>query len=130
MMGLLDIFKKQSTKEKIASKRTNYVGESTDILDQDGNLPFGWVAHNQKYVDMIEKDLQAFRQAISDAKTDVEKYAALESFVLFVQNGIVHYHKVNECVGKYFEEYIFNSMEMQQRTKEYRELKEKMKRQG
>ena len=46
-------FKKKSTKEKIATKKTNYEGERMDRLDASGNLPFGWVVHNQKYVDMI-----------------------------------------------------------------------------
>lgn len=125
----MGLFKKKSTKEKIASKRTNYAGESMDRLDQDGNLPFGWVLHNQKYVDMIENDLQPFRQAISDAKTDVEKYAALKSFLLFLHDGKVHYYEVNECVGKYFEEHICNSMEAKQRTKAFKELERKLKRQ-
>lgn len=116
-------FKK--TKEIIAAKITNYAGESVDRLDKDGNLPFGWVTHNQKYVDMIEKDMQPFRQAIASAKTDAEKYGALKSFILFLQDGKEHYKEHGECVAKYFEEYICKSEEVKQRMKAYKELEKK-----
>ena len=71
-MGIFDFFKKQTTQEKIAASRVNFAGESMDCLDKEGNLPFGWIVHNQKYVDMIERDMQPFRKAIQDAKTDNE----------------------------------------------------------
>lgn len=124
----MGIFKKEkSSRDIIASKRTNFAGESMDKLDQKGELPFGWVVHNRKYVDMIEKDLEPFRQKIREAKTDIEKYAALKSFVLFLQDGMVHYAKMGECVGKYFEEYICKSDEAKQRTKSYKEIAKKLK---
>jgi hypothetical protein len=83
----MGLFNRKTTKEKIAAKRVNFAGERMDCLDATGNLPFGWVVHNQNYVDMIENDLQPFRQAIIDAKTDKEKYAALKSFLMFLQDG-------------------------------------------
>lgn len=126
-MGFFDVFKNQSTKEKIEAKRTNSFGESVDKLDQDGNLPFGWVTHNRYYVDMIERDLQPFRQAILNAKTDLEMWAALKSFVLFLQDGKNRYYGINECVGKYFDEYICKSEEAKKRKKQYKEIEKKLK---
>ena len=120
-------FKKKSTKEKIAAKKTNYAGERMDRLDASGNLPFGWVVHNQKYVDMIEKDMQPFRDMIYNAKTDIEKYAALKSFLLYLQDGKKHYAKYGECVLKYFEEHICKSTEAEQRYKKFKELESKLK---
>ena len=119
--------KKKSHAKEIAMKRTNYAGESMDKLDKNGNLPFGWVVHNQKYVDMIENDMQPFRQAILDAKTDIEKWAALKSFLLYLQDGKKHYIEHGECVGKYFEEYICESCEAEQRKKAFMELDKKLK---
>lgn len=119
--------KRKTSKEIIAAKRTNFAGESMDKLDASGNLPFGWVVHNQKYVDMIEHDIQPFRQAIADAKTDIEKYAALKSFLLFMQDGKKHYYEISPCVGKYFEEYICNSMEAEQLRKAYKQIESKLK---
>ena len=122
----MGLFKKLTTKEKIASKRVNYAGERMDRLDANGNLPFGWVVHNQKYVDMIEKDMQPFRQAILDARTDIEMYGALKSFVLFLQDGLRHYHQIDVCVGKYFDEYICKSAEAIKRKNEFEKLEKKL----
>lgn len=124
-MGLF--FKKKTTLEILQEKRTNCVGESMDRLDANGNLPFGWVVHNQNYVQQIENDLQPFRQAILDAKTDVEKYAALKSFVLFLEDGKKHYSEMGECIGKYFEEYICDSEETKQRRERFEAIKKKLK---
>lgn len=126
-MSIFDLFKKQTIKEKIAASRVNFAGESIDHLDKDGNLPFGWVAHNQKYVDMIEVDMEPFRQAIINAKTDVEKYGALKSFLLYLQDGKAHYREYGECVGKYFEEYICNSTEAKQRYDAFKKIEDKIK---
>lgn len=123
----MGLFKKLTTKEKIASRNVNFAGERMDRLDADGNLPFGWVVHNQKYVDMIDRDMQPFRQAILDAKTDVEKWGALKSFLLYLQDGKKHYTEMGECVGKYFEEYICRSAEAEQRRKAYKEIERKLK---
>lgn len=119
----------QTTQEKIAAKRTNFAGESMDRLDAEGNLPFGWVVHNKKYVDMIENDMQPFRQAIWDATTDLQKYGALKSYMLFLHDGKKHYTEMDPCVGKYFEEYICNSCETECWEKELRELERKRQRQ-
>jgi hypothetical protein len=76
---------------------------------------------------MIERDMQPFRQAIINAKTDVEKYGALKSFILYLQDGKAHYLEYGECVGKYFEEYICKSTEADQRKKAFKELENKLK---
>lgn len=123
----MGLFKKKTTIDKLQKVRGNCVGESMDKLDKNGNLPFGWVAHNKKYVDMIERDMKPFRKAISSAKTDVEKYGALKSFVLYLDDGKKHYKKVNACAGKYFEEYIYNSTEAEQRRKDLKNVEKKLK---
>lgn len=123
----MGLFKKKTVEKKLQKTRTNSSGESMDKLDKNGNLPFGWVAHNKKYVDMIEKDMKPFRKAISSAKTDVEKYGALKSFVLYLDDGKKYYKKVNACVGKYFEEYIYNSTEAEQRRKDFKNIEKRLK---
>lgn len=120
--------KKKSNRERIEALRTNYAGESMDHLDKDGNLPFGWHTHNKHYVEMIENDIAPFRKAIYDAETDIEKYAALKSFLLFLEDGKAHYSEIGECVGKYFEVFICDSMEAKQRRESYEAIKRKLKR--
>lgn len=117
-------FKKKTVKEKIAASKTNYAGESMDKLDESGNIPFGWVVHNQKYVDMIENDLQPFRNAIYNANTDQEKYAAYKSFLQFLEDGKKHYCKYGECVGKYFEVYICDSVETNGVIEKFKKMKQ------
>lgn len=126
-MGLADLFKKKTTKEKIAARQTNYAGERMDRLDKDGKLPFGWVVHNQKYVDMIEKELKRYRKDISTASEDIVKWAALTLYLQYLKKGQERYNKMGECVGKYFEEYVCCSYETQQYIKAYEELDKKLK---
>ena len=80
----------------------------------------------KEYVDMIEKDMQPFRQAILDARTDIEMYGALKSFVLFLKDGLRHYYQINICVGKYFDEYICKSAEAIKRKNEFEKLEKKL----
>lgn len=126
-MGLFNLFNKKTTKETIAAQRYNYAGESVDRLDASGNLPFGWVTHNQKYVDMIEADLQPFRRAIDDAETDIEMYGALKSFLIFLEDGKKHYNEISACVGKYFEQYIIDSCEADHHRKAFAKIEAKLK---
>lgn len=127
-MGLADLFKKKTTKEKIAARKTNYAGERMDRLDKDGNLPFGWVVHNKKYVDMIEKELNQYRKDIRTAsEDDIVRWTALGLYLQYLKKGQDYYNKIGECVGKYFEEYVCGSYETQQYIKEYEELDKKIK---
>lgn len=121
-MGIFNWFKKKT----IAARRYNYAGVSVDRLDASGNLPFGWVVHNQYYVNMIEADLQPFRNAIYNAKTDIEKYGALKSFLIFLEDGRRHYYGISACVGKYFDQYIIDSCEAEQRRKEFAKIEAKL----
>lgn len=124
---MFGLFGKKTGKEKIAKKKTNFAGERMDRLDASGNLPFGWVVHNQKYVNMIERDIEPFRQAVYNAKTDREKYAALKSYLLFLQDGKKHYYKYGECVGKYFDVYICDSVEATEYQKNYKRIESKVR---
>ena len=123
----MGLFKKKTTIDKLQKSKVNCSGESLNKLDKNGNLPFGWVAHNKKYVNAIDKELNTFRKAIMNAKNDIEKYGALKSFVLYLEDGKKHYKRINVCVGKYFEEYIYNSEEAIQRRKAFKELEKKLK---
>lgn len=126
-MGLADLFRKKTTKEKIAARKTNYAGERMDRLDKDGNLPFGWVVHNQKYVDMIEKELKQYRKDIHTASEDIVKLVSLRLYLQYLKDGQERYNKMGECVGKYFEEYVCGSYETQQYIKAFEELENKLK---
>lgn len=102
-------FKKRK-KRKVAVKKKS-VNNRSNRLEQDSELPFGWVVHNKNYVDMIDADVQPFREKIIEAKTVKEKRDALKSYMIFLEDGKKHYKKINPNVGRYFEEYICDSAE-------------------
>lgn len=122
--GVYMFFKKKATKGKTSANITNYAGERMDKLDAEGNLPFGWVTHNRKYVDMIEDDLQPFREAMWNAKEEKDKLAAYKSFLMFLEDGKDYYAKYGECVSKYFEVNICDSAEAHGVRENYSKLVE------
>ncbi len=102
-------FKKRKKQKVTVKKRSD--NNRSDRLEQDSALPFGWVVYNKNYVDMIDADVQPFRERIFEAKTVKEKRDALKSYIIFLEDGKKYYKKINPYVGRYFEEYICDSAE-------------------
>lgn len=86
-------------------KQTNSVGEDLDHLTPEGELPFGWMAHNQEIVKKMDDEWFFFRSAVDHASDPIKKYGAMKSYLLYLEDGKKHYTDMNECVGKYFEQY-------------------------
>lgn len=86
-------------------KRTNVAGEDLNHLTSEGELPFGWMAYNKEIVKQMDDEWFTFRCAVDDASDPIKKYAAMKSYLLYLEDGKKHYTSMNECVGKYFEEY-------------------------
>ena len=63
-------------------------------LDSDDGLPWGWLYQNKELVDTIFHEAMTFESEISHAKGDLQKYAALKSYVLYLEDGIDPYKKV------------------------------------
>lgn len=105
----------------------NSVGERLDRLTPEGELPFGWMAHNKELVKRMDDEWFVFRSAISDAKDPVGKYSALKSYLLFLEDGKKHYYEINECAGKYFEEYYCTAPYTATVKKQFKELEKQLK---
>lgn len=86
-------------------KQTNSVGEDLDHLTPEGELPFGWMAHNKEIVKKMDDEWFFFRSAVDHASDPIKKYGAMKSYLLYLEDGKKHYTDMNECVGKYFEQY-------------------------
>lgn len=117
-MGLLGLFGKK--------KRTNSVGEKLDRLTPEGELPFGWMVYNQEIIEKMEAELETFRKAINEADDPLKKYAALKSYLLYLEDGKKRYTEINECAGKYFAEYICDSAESEGNLKWLKELEKEL----
>ena len=107
--------------------KTNALGESLDCLTEEGDLPFGWVAHNQSIVNQIESELSTFRNDIHNAKTPIEKYAALKSYLLYIEDGEKHYGKIGICAGKYFEEFVVGAYQTNKNIEMFATLQTQLK---
>lgn len=119
-MGLFDLF--GSKKQK-----TNSVGENLNRLTPEGELPFGWMAHNKEIVKQMDDEWFSFRCAIDDADDSIKKYAAMKSYLLYLEDSKKHYAQMNECVGKYFEDYYCNNPYTDKIRKQFTELEDKLK---
>lgn len=111
-MGLFDIFKKRKQVEPATKdKFHNSLGEDLRHLTADGELPFGWMVYNTDVVNQMESEVSVLRSNIHEAKDTRQLRAALQSYMLYLEDGKKHYYKIGECEGKYFEEYIIGSEE-------------------
>lgn len=117
-MGLFGLLSKK--------KRTNSAGEDLDHLTAEGSLPFGWMTYNQDIIKQIDSEIETFRDSINNAKDPLKKYAALKSYLSYLEDGRKHYSIVNECAGKYFEEYICNAHMTESYLKQFKELEKEL----
>ena len=124
--ALLFLFLWKSLKEKPKSQKTNSVGEDLSHLTPEGELPFGWMAYNQEIIGQMEAELAIFRKAIHDADNLLTKHSALKSYFLYLDDGKKHYTEINECAGKYFEEYICNSEETKSNMRRFIEIERQL----
>lgn len=120
-MGLFISFGKGKGKNK------NSVGEDLDRLTPKGELPFGWMAYNKELVQKMDDEWFSFRLAIDRTKDPAEQYAAIKSYLLFLEDGKKHYYEVNVCAGKYFEEYIYDSPYNVTLKKRFKDLEKQLK---
>lgn len=119
-MGLFGLFDKKRPKH--SPKRTNCAGENINRLTDDGSLPFGWMVYHKDITQAIEAEVETFRDSINNAKDPLKKYAALKSYLVYLEDGKKHYSSVGECEGKYFEDYICASHMTESYLKQYKKL--------
>ena len=95
-------------------------------LTPDGELPWGWMAYNKDVIQQMEGELKPLREAIYNAKTPQDKCTALQAFTRHTESNTQRYYSINECVGKYYEEYIWLSEENQKYIQQYNQLKKEL----
>ena len=97
------------------------------LIDSDSGLPWGWLSQNKELVDTIFHEAMTFESEISHAKGDLQKYAALKSYILYLEDGKKHYKKLGRYIGQYFDYYIYNSTAAIGYREKFRELERKLK---
>ncbi len=123
-MGFFDFLKK---KEPVAK---NYEGERFDQLTKEGELPWGWVAHNKSFTNKIESEYSYFLNMWLESrkKSPIEEYSALKSFVTYLHDV----EKLCKAKGECFEFWFYNILVTKdyiaKRQKELDALTAKLKR--
>lgn len=97
----------------------NTFGDPLDKLI-DGDLPWGWVSHNRNFTEPIEKEYRYFLNIWVDAinKSPKELYAALKSFVLYMEDVKKICKEKGECFEFWFDEILTGKDYLKKRKKE------------
>lgn len=77
-------------------------------LDENGELPFGWIYHNQDFVEKIHREFNYFLNAWINVrgKGGKQEYAALKSLILYVKDAEQLCAERGECFSKWFSDCI------------------------
>lgn len=131
-------FFKKSKKEKpqkltpakilnISTERNSF-NEPLDKLDADGELPWGWIAHNKEFTDNISKEYSYFLQEwINSRNKSPEKlYSSLKSFVQYMEDVEKLCSSKGECFEFWFRETFSGKGYLKTRQSELKFLEENL----
>ena len=106
----------------------NSTGERLDRLTPEGDLPWGWYTANKQFTNQIETEYKHFMAAWLESrkKTDLEQYAALKSFVLYMKDAKALCHSKGECF-EYWLEAVFSDDYLAKQTERLKQLEDKIK---
>ena len=126
-MGLLDFLglKKQQPVQPV---RTNSFGEQLDRLTPDGELPWGWIAANKQFTDKIQNESQYFLNQWMDAerKGALEEYAALKSYLIYLDDAKRLCESHGECFAKWFSDIIASQKNINKWTAKLKAIEAKI----
>lgn len=115
----MKLFHKESVRSKLQRSKVNVFGESTEKLDKDGELPFGWIAHNMDFTQKIQDEYGHFLNnwVATRRKADAAQYSALESLILYIQDAQKMCSSKGECFEKWFTDCIADEKCLEKRKK-------------
>ena len=127
-MGLLDFLglKKQQPVQPV---RTNGFGEPLDRLTPDGELPWGWIAANIQFTEKIQGEAQHFidQWLSAEKKGALEEYAALKSYLLYLDDAKRLCESQGACFAKWFSDIIASQKQIDKWTAKLKAIEEKIK---
>ena len=88
--------------------RVNSCGEPLDKL-VDGDLPFGWVAHNKAFTDKLENELSYFNKQVRNAEDDGNPTArrnAMKSLLRYMEDVQKLCDDKGECFSFWCSDYL------------------------
>lgn len=132
-MGFFDFFSKKSAKPAPVVKSVEVSTKPVQItpvqekLTADGDLPFGWTYRNSEFVERIGSEYKYFLNMWLDSrdKSPYERYAALKSFVLYLEDAAKICKAAGECHDLWYREFLTTPGYLEKRKKELQELESK-----
>jgi hypothetical protein len=125
-MGLFNFMKKKAPvqKQQTRAAKTNSSGERLDRLTPDGELPFGWIYHNNEFVSRISGEYSHFLNMWLDSrnKSPKEQYQALKSFVMYLDDAGKLCKSKGECFEFWFYEHLAQKDYIEKRKSELEKL--------
>jgi hypothetical protein len=121
-MGLFNFKKKKDI--KIVFKAPSTPDIDLKHLTKEGELPWGWVTHNKEFTGKINSEYSYFLHMWLDSrnKSPKERYQALKSFVLYLEDVEKLCKSKGECFEFWFYKLIASKDYIEQRKSELTEL--------
>lgn len=107
----------------------NTFGQSIEHLDEDGELPFGWIAHNKKFIDKIQGDFNYFlNRWLSSKKANdpLQEFSGLKSLILYIQDCQELCYEKGECFYKWFSDCVADEEYFGKRIEDLKYLEDHM----
>lgn len=112
-----------SSKVKTTDHKNNSFGEPLDKL-VDGDLPWGWSYHNEKFINEIRNEYSYFLNKWANARNSStqELYSALKSFVQYMEDVDKLCKSKGECFEFWFSEVLTGKGYLEKRKAELQSL--------
>ncbi len=113
----------------LSNKDVNLFNEPLDKLI-DGDLPWGWLAHNRDFTEKINNEYSYFLHKWIDARNSNSSprdlYSALKSFVKYMEDVKRLCKEKGECFELWFNEILTGKEYLNKRKSELRELEKNL----
>lgn len=105
-------------------KNTPQQNIPNETLTKEGDLPFGWIYRNREFVSKVENEYSYFLNNWIDSRTKSQKeqYAALKSFVLYLEDAEKLCKSKGECFEVWFYVLIASKEYIEKRKSELDDL--------
>ncbi len=111
-----------------ALKALSTPADDLEHLTEDGELPWGWHTHAKEFTDKIKNEYSYFLNIWIEArnKSPRELYAALKSFVMYLEDLERICKSKGECFEFWLHEILTGKGYVEKRKKELEELTRKL----
>ena len=113
-MGLFDLLRKKPQQNTVA----------VECLDENGELPFGWIYRNKDFIEKIQNEYSYFMEMWLDSKkkSPIEYRNALKSFVVYLEDVQRLCKSKGECFEFWYYEILTSPDYLEKRRQELNEL--------